>query len=394
MESTTEQYLRLGLRLGRHVDGLVDAYYGPTALAAETDAEPLREPADLVADAEALVDELEDGWLLDQARGLRTYAGMLAGEELSWADEVEGSYGIRPRYESEETFAAAQARLDELLPPGGSLLERYEAWRAAETVPGDRVLPALAAVVERLRALTRERIGLPDGEDVDLETVSGEPWLAFNYYLGGLRSRVVANLDLPLPASDLAMLAPHETYPGHHTERVWKERLLVEGRGRLEESIVLVPTPQSLVSEGIAEIGAELLLDAADLEELAAILRNEGIECDLAHGTEVGKSREAFTRANVNAALMLHDGGASVEEVTDYLARWALRSPERAAKSVEFLSDPTWRAYTITYAEGGRLARAYVDGDDERFVRLLKEQVRVGELVAAAAGDTAVSSGP
>jgi len=29
MEVTVERYLLLGLRLGRHVDGLVDAYYGP-----------------------------------------------------------------------------------------------------------------------------------------------------------------------------------------------------------------------------------------------------------------------------------------------------------------------------------------------------------------------------
>ena len=35
-------YLQLGLRLGRHVDGLVDAYYGPPELAAAVEAEPLR----------------------------------------------------------------------------------------------------------------------------------------------------------------------------------------------------------------------------------------------------------------------------------------------------------------------------------------------------------------
>jgi len=28
----TEDYIRFGLRLGRHVDGLVDAYYGPPEL--------------------------------------------------------------------------------------------------------------------------------------------------------------------------------------------------------------------------------------------------------------------------------------------------------------------------------------------------------------------------
>ena len=36
-----ERYLLLGLRLGRHVDGLVDAYYGPLELKEQADAEPL-----------------------------------------------------------------------------------------------------------------------------------------------------------------------------------------------------------------------------------------------------------------------------------------------------------------------------------------------------------------
>ena len=32
--SVVERYLRLGLQVGRHVDGIVDAYFGPPELAA------------------------------------------------------------------------------------------------------------------------------------------------------------------------------------------------------------------------------------------------------------------------------------------------------------------------------------------------------------------------
>ena len=42
-------------------------------------------------------------------------------------------------------------------------------------------------------------------------------------------------------------------------------------RGRLEESLQLVPTPQALLSEGIAEVGAELLIDDEVSAELARI---------------------------------------------------------------------------------------------------------------------------
>ena len=39
-ETIAERYLRLGLRLGRHVDGLVDSYAGPPELATEVESEP------------------------------------------------------------------------------------------------------------------------------------------------------------------------------------------------------------------------------------------------------------------------------------------------------------------------------------------------------------------
>src|SRR5213592_2851757 len=86
--SAPERYLRLGLQVGRHVDGMVDAYFGPPALAAAVEAEPPVDPRELVSAAEALLDELEDGWLRDQVVGLRTYAAVLAGESGSYADEV------------------------------------------------------------------------------------------------------------------------------------------------------------------------------------------------------------------------------------------------------------------------------------------------------------------
>ena len=37
--NVVRSYLELGLRLGRHVDGLVDAYYGPPELADAVGAE-------------------------------------------------------------------------------------------------------------------------------------------------------------------------------------------------------------------------------------------------------------------------------------------------------------------------------------------------------------------
>jgi hypothetical protein len=382
-EPVVERYLRLGLQLGRHVDGIVDAYYGPPELAAAVDAEPPVDPQALVSAAETLLDDLDDGWLRDQAVGLRTYAGVLTGEPRSYADEAEGCYGVRPVYTDEALFVAAHERLEELLPGAGPLTERYERWQGSIHIPLEQIEDTVAAVIEEARSLTRGLIELPPGEGVDLEIVRDEPWLAFCFYVGDLRSRIAVNVDLPMSAIELLVLALHETYPGHHAERCSKEHLLVRGRGLLEETLVLVPAPQSLISEGIATLAPWVLLEGDGGARLAAVVHDAGIEFDLAHALSVERALEPCRWAAVNAALMLHDRGASEAEARAYLERWGLMSPELAAHMIRFFNEPTSRTYVITYPAGRELCRAYVADDPERFRRLLTEQVRVRDLLEA-----------
>ena len=210
-----------------------------------------------------------------------------------------------------------------------------------------------------------------------------EPWWAFNYYLGDLRSRVVVNSDQQTTAADLVTLAAHEVYPGHHTDRVVKEQLLVRDQGFLEESIQLVPTPQSLVGEGIAELGLEVVMDDELERELEATLTAHGLEGDLARAFAIGQARRPIRGIGLDVALMIHEHGLSTEEARAHYERWAMASPERSASAVRFATDPTWRAYAVTYSVGRDLCSGYVAGDPARFRTLLTEQVRVGDLLAA-----------
>ena len=276
-----ERYLRLGLRLGRHVEGIVDAYYGPPELAAAVDAEPPVDPRALVTEAEALLGELEDGWLRDQVGGLRTYAGVLAGESGSYADEVEGCYGVRPAHTDEAVFAAAHERLDELLPGHGTLAERHERWKGTSLVPADQIERLMATVIEKARAWTGGLVDLPDGEDVAVEIVRDEPWMAFCSTSAGSRPGLRQRRPAAVRHRPARPRDPR-TYPGHHAERACKEHLLVRGRGLLEETLVLVPAPQSLVSEGIAVLAPQMLLGSEGASALAAVMRDAGIEFDLA----------------------------------------------------------------------------------------------------------------
>jgi hypothetical protein len=390
--SLVERYLRLGLELGRHVEGVVDVYYGPPELAEAVDAAPPVDPRALVSAAELLLDELEDGWLRDQVVGLRSYAGKLAGESGSYADEVEGCFGVRPTYTDEAVFAAAHERLAELLPGDGQLAQRYQRWLDSILVPAEQIERTVAAVIAEARAWTRGLVELPDGEEVVLEVVRDKPWLAFCEYLGGLRSRIAVNVDLPMSALELLRLTMHETYPGHHAERASKDHLLVRGRGLLEETVVLVPTPQSLVSEGIAELAPDLPLEGGGAAALATVVQDAGIELDLAHALAVERALEPCRWAEVNAALMLHQDGASQADAYAYLERWGLVSPELAAHLIRFLSEPASRTYVMNYSAGRELCRSYLAGEPDRFRRLLTEQVRVRDLLGTNDARAAMSS--
>ena len=378
--SAAEEYLLLGLRLGKHVAGLVDAYYGPEDLKDVVDEEPPVHAAELVADADMLLASLEDGWLADQVKGCATYARVLAGEQISYSDEVEGCYGVRPELTPESVYERVHAELDELLPGDGTLLERRNAWRERHLCPGDAAIPVLADLLPLMRARAETLVELPVGERVDLDPVTDEPWWAFNYYQGGFHSRVVLNTDVPTTGLDLLHLAAHEVYPGHHTEHAVKEQLL-----GIEERIQLVPTPQAVLSEGIAETGLDIVLDDAAREEAHAIIRRHGLELvDPALSERISTAVEGLRTVGVNAALLIHEQGMGLDEAAEYVARWSLRSPAEARHTVDFVTDPTWRAYTITYCAGRDLCRAYAGGDPARFRTLLTEPVRIGDLRAAA----------
>jgi hypothetical protein len=380
-----ERYLELGLRLGKHVEGLVDAYYGPPELREQVDAEEAIEAAELAGDADALLAELDDGWLADQVRGCATYAHVLAGDEISYSDEVEGCYGVRPSRTPDSVYAEVHAELDELLPGEGSLFDRRQDWRDRHLCPGDKTVDVLRDLLPVMRARTNDFLDLPAGEELTLEPVTDEPWWAFNYYLGNLRSRVVLNTDVPTTGYDLLHLAGHEVYPGHHTEHAVKEQVLIRGQGKIEEGIQLVPTPQAVLSEGIAEAGIEVVLDDAGKEEAYAVLRGHGLVLEDPELAErISKAFERLRTVGLDAALRIHEDGVALDEAQGYIEHWSLVTPDQAAHSVRFVTDPTWRAYVITYSAGRDLCRAYIGGEQARLRTLLTEHVRIGDLLAAA----------
>jgi hypothetical protein len=343
----------------------------------------VREAHSLAAQSGAVDDRQRSRWLAAQIDGMAATAERLAGDTVTYRDEVRRCYGFELAAVSEDTFEEARRDLGRLLPGSGDLRERYEAWVRSVEIPNDALTAALDAVEDEVRRRTQSLYGLPRGESARLDFVTNEPWSGFNYYLGGLESRIAVNVDFPTRATFVAPLLTHEIYPGHHTEHSWKESLLVRGRGYLEESISMISTPQCLIAEGIASYALQALGPEAE-PTCEAILRAQGKGYDVEVAQGVRAALRKLAGVGDNAALMLYEKGQNIDAVHAYWRRWSLESDERLQRSISFLTHPVWRAYGVVYEAAHRLVETWTAGDPKRFERLLTEQLTPADLTTAA----------
>jgi hypothetical protein len=412
-------YLRLALRLDQVMPGFVDGYFGPAALKAEVDMAPVRPLDRLIDDAAALAARVATdvdlaarrAWLGAQlraieanARALRDAPAGLTGP--AYLEHVGRSFDWNPERRPVELFTAARAEVDRLLPGRGPLVERLAAWDSGLVIPVERLPPVVDWLVERFRQRAADTFGLPSGEGLRVSLVRGQAWSGYNWYDGRLQSRVDLNVDLPIRAPDLVSVVAHETYPGHHLEHAWKEAELVGAQRRLECSVLLLNTPECLISEGLADLGRRFAvapeLEASLLDEL---FDRAGIGPTSPGATGSGPARAELVRTAialrqprarlgefaVNAALRRHVDGADHETVRTELERTALMTPERAEKRLEFIESPLMRTYIFVYSEGEALLRRWLEAvpaDEQaaRFRRLLVEQLSPAMILAELAG--------
>ncbi len=390
-------YLLLALRLGQRIPGLIDGYFGPADLKAQVDLEQLRAPARLADDAVELAGRLDAevadparrDWLRLQVDALDTHARALAGETLPYVELVgallrHGPAGARrgdvPRRGRRARRAAPRARATGR--PAGSV------GRAAGRSRPIGCGPVVDWLVAVLRGRAEPLFGIPPGDALRVSLVGGQPWSGYNWYDGGLRSRVDLNVDLPIRAPDLVATLAHETYAGHHLEHAWKEAELVERQGHLEATVLLINAPECLISEGLAEVGRGFVIPSADEADLLLELISRAglaVAADPLEAREVaGRAaalrtpRGALRAADIDAALMLHADGVDPAVVRSWLERVALLSPERAAKKLEFIEHPLWRTYAFVYGEGAALLERWLaavpaDARAARYRRLLVE---------------------
>jgi len=368
LDPISRAYVRLSFHIDRLVPGFIDAYFGPPEWKIEVEDEASVSLASLRRDAEALLreitpipDELRREWLTKQVTAMIATLRRLEGEKLPFDEELRLVYDIQPQWTDERGFEETLRAIDVLLPGEGSLSDRMEAWDKQFHVPKEKLLPLLTTCRDETRRRTRQIFALPEGEEIALQIVEKQPWAAYNWYLGNYRSRVDVNTDVPIRVNSMLEMMAHEGYPGHHTEHAIKEQCLYRQQGYAEACVQLINAPESVISEGIADLAWEIIFTEEELEDW---LRDElyplaGIQVDVSRDRALARARRKLHPGG-NAAFLLHRDGADEQTVVDYLMHYGANTEQYARQYYRFISDPLFRSYVFNYFYGRELIDHFI----------------------------------
>ena len=374
LDAAGQRYVKLVLALGERDSDYVDAFYGPKewreeARSARKSLEQIRTEADgVLADVKKArtteeQSQLRQSYQVHQLQALIARVGMLSGGKMSFDEESKALYdAVAPRHD-EAYFAAVVADLDKELPPGGgTLIDRYQSFRKDFVIAPDKLDAVFRKAIETARARTLAHLKLPAEESFIVEYVKDKPWSGYNWYQGNYRSLIQVNTDLPIYIDRALDLAGHEGYPGHHVYNVLLEKNLVHDRGWVEFSVYPLYSPQSLIAEGSANYGVDVLFPKPERvtwekENLFPLAGLAPARADAYY--RVLALSEKLAYADNEAARRYLEGSLSFEQTAAWLQKFALATPDRALQRVRFIDK--YRSYVINYNLGKDLVRAHVE---------------------------------
>ena len=376
LDAIARDYVLLSLTIGEKEEGYVDAYYGPPELQTQAKAEAAGQSLDALAkrtaDLSKRVATLENGdegleqrrvrFLAAQLTAAATRLKMLRGEKLSFEDEAQGLFGVRPELKPLPSYDPLLAKIETLVPGNGPLHERVDAFQNRFTIPTAKLKQVFDAAIAECKARTLKHIALPGGEKFNMAFVTGKSWSGYNYYLGNATSRIEINTDLPIRISRAVDLGCHEGYPGHHALNVLLEQKLVKGRGWVELSVYPLYSPQSLIAEGSANYGIDLAFpgDEKLAYETRVLYPLAGLStAEAAKYAELQEAMKGLAGARFTIARELLEGRIDEAEAVRLAQRYQLVSEERAKQSIAFTRQ--YRSYVINYGLGLDMVRADVE---------------------------------
>ncbi len=400
VQGLAESFVSLALQLGSlsgHEDE-VDSYFGPDSLRPAGNQKSVT-AADLLSRAHLLLGAVETRQRsIPSRRGarllarVRSFAALLEAIEnpRRWRFDEEASRVYSMPVTSAESVSTQQAlaALDAALPGGGGRSERLAEFRSRFVVAAERRRTVFERALQECRKRTLAHWTLPEGERLDVEWTSdvGAAWHRFR---GNSRSTLQINPDAVALIGSMIDAACHEAYPGHHAQFLSEE----EGAGAeglpVEDRIVLLRSPLSVLLEGAANFGVELAFPPAERVafERDTLFPLAGLDPSQVDRYEtVQRLVDQLSSAAGPILAAYRDGRISAATAASRLDEEAqIASP---AALLEFADR--YGAYTLGYTTARDRVGACVKersrhtGKDEWTV--LREIVSAGDISALAAG--------
>ena len=195
-----------------------------------------------------------------------------------------------------------------------------------------------------------------------IEYVTNKSWGGYNWYQGNYRSVIQVNTDLPTYIDRAVDLAAHEGYPGHHVYNTLFEKNLVRDRHWIDFSVYPLYTPQSLVAEGTANFGRDVVFNKAERLkfEREVLFPAAGIDPSRAETYYAVQDlvKELGYAAN-EAARRYVNGEIAADAAVAWLQKYALMDVDRARQRVGFVDH--YRSYVINYNLGEDMVKNYIE---------------------------------
>lgn len=400
-----EDYVRLALVIGQYDEAFVDAYYGPDSLKPLSPRSSVFPKDSLLQAVKQLSQQVKDisltaedstgnraAWIVDQLIAFDRRIRIFSGEYGTFDEESKDLFGTAAPLYNETHFQRLVTELEAILPGEGSVYERFQELTNRFIIPKDKLDTVFQAAIAECRKRTLTHYQLPDNEDFKLEFVTNKSWNGYNWYKGNYQSVIQINTDLNIFIDRAIDVGSHESYPGHHVYNMLLEKNLYRDKGLVEISVYPLYSPQSLIAEGTANYGIDVVFPGNDKTVFSkdVLLPLAGLDTtgiDLYFKVQTIKGKLNYVRNEVGRGLL--SGAMTEKDAMKWLQDYGLYNAETAAKSISFLRN--YRTYVINYNYGLDLVKEYIEsrGGTESnpekrwqlFGELLSREVRIDELI-------------
>jgi len=214
-----------------------------------------------------LTDSRRSNYLTSIMHSLKYQIDSLDEKKFSYADFSKNAFGYKIRKVKEEEIREIEKKLEELEKKTG--LSRQKTFQQYSLKTSEYKTTFKKYIDQARNMLPKEILDFPD-KGFEFEVVTDKPWSAFNSHIAPYKSKLSLNSDVSLTKLDLYRLAFHEAYGGHHSELSSKDMLLTKDN-RGEHGLVITFSPQTFISEAIAE-GVFVLLGGLDEKDNDALV--------------------------------------------------------------------------------------------------------------------------